>query len=93
MTEQNQQPPEIIEIGGVKYQRVEEPQPFYDKLWGLLKTKLGDGIECDEMSDQVVDLIRRHIPSLTKNKLMSEYLLGYNESIKQVKMNLFGELI
>jgi len=30
----NQQPPDIIEIGGVKYQRVEEPKPptLYEAL-------------------------------------------------------------
>ena len=79
-------------IMGVKYKRIEEPQSFYDKLWGLLKTKLGDTVDCDEMADRVGDLIREHIPSPTKNKFMSEYLLGYNEAIKQVKENLFNDI-
>ena len=47
---------DIATIMGVKYQRIIEPQSFYDKLWGLLKTKLGDGVECDDMADQVRDL-------------------------------------
>ena len=29
----DKQPPDTIEIGGVKYKRVEDTQPFYDKLW------------------------------------------------------------
>lgn len=77
-------------IMGVKYKRVEEPQSFYDKLWGLLKTKLGDTVDCDEMADRVRDLIRENIPSPTRNKFKSEYLLGYNEAIREVKLRLFN---
>ena len=86
----DKQPQDIIIIGGVKYKRIEEPQSFYDKLWGLLKTKLGDSVECDEMADRVRDLIREHIPEPVKNNFMSEYLLGYNEAIREVKLRLFN---
>jgi hypothetical protein len=34
-------------IMGVKYQRIIEPQSFYDKLWGLLKTKLGERVDTE----------------------------------------------
>jgi hypothetical protein len=73
-------------IMGVKYKRVEEPQSFYDKLWGLLKTKLGDSVECDEMSDRIRDLIREHIPEY-KNGL-PEYYIGYNDCVDRIKNNL-----
>ena len=86
----DKEPPDTIEIGGVKYKRVEDTQPFYDKLWGLLKTKLGDSVECDDMADKVRDLIREHIPEPVKNNFMSEYLLGYNEAIREVKVRLFN---
>ena len=86
----DKEPQDIIIIGGVKYKRIEEPQNFYDKLWGLLKTKLGDSVECDEMADRVRDLIREHIPEPVKNNFMSEYLLGYNEAIREVKLRLFN---
>lgn len=86
----DKEPPDTIEIGGVKYKRVEDTQPFYDKLWGLLKTKLGDSVECDDMADKVRDLIREHIPEPVKNNFMSEYLLGYNEAIREVKLRLFN---
>ena len=55
MTNNKQTPQDIIIIGGVKYKRVEDTQPFYDKLWRLLKTKLGASVECDEMADRVRD--------------------------------------
>ena len=86
----DKQPPDTIEIGGVKYKRVEDTQPFYDKLWGLLKTKLGDTVDCDEMADRVRDLIREHIPEPVKDNFMSEYLLGYNECIRKIQERLFN---
>ena len=86
----DKEPPDTIEIGGVKYKRVEDTQPFYDKLWGLLKTKLGDSVECDEMADRVRDLIREHIPRLMENRLMSEYICGYNQAIEAINRRLFN---
>ena len=81
---------DIIIIDGVKYKRVEEPQSFYDKLWGLLKTKLGDTCGCDEMADKVRDLIREHIPEPKIGLGLPEYSIGFNEAIRQVKMRLFN---
>ena len=89
----DKQPPDTIEIGGVKYKRIEEPQSFYDKLWGLLKTKHGDSVECDDMADKVRDLIREHIPEPIENKFMSEYLCGYNEAIRELNKRLFNDIL
>jgi len=72
-------------INGIKYKRVETPQSFYDKLWGLLKTKLGDTVDCDEMADRVRDLIRENIPEYKKGMGLPEYCVGYNEAIRQIK--------
>ena len=80
---------ETIMIDGVKYQKVEEPQSFYDKLWGLLKTKLGDSVECDEMTDRVRDLIRENIPEYKKGVGLPEYFVGYNDAIRRVNEGLF----
>ena len=78
-----------IIIDGVKYRRVIEPQSFYDKLWGLLKTKLGDSVECDEMTDRVRDLIREHIPGCAEGLGLPEWYLGYNEALRRVNRRLF----
>jgi hypothetical protein len=87
----DKQPPDTIEIGGVKYKRIEEPQSFYDKLWGLLKTKLGDNVyECDEMADKVRDLIRENIPEPYKGVGLHEWYLGYNEALRRVNVRLFN---
>jgi len=77
-------------IMGVKYKRVEDTQPFYDKLWGLLKTKIDNKIECDYMADQVRDLIREHIPEPKKGPGLPEYSIGFNEAIRQVNLRLFN---
>jgi hypothetical protein len=76
-------------IMGVKYKRVIETQSFYDKLWGLLKTKLGDSVECDEMTDRVRDLIRENIPEYKKGLGLPEWYLGYNDAIRKVNERLF----
>ena len=87
----DKQPPDTIEIGGVKYKRIEEPQSFYDKLWGLLSTKISDNVyACDDMADKVRDLIREHIPEPKIGPGLPEYSIGFNEAIRQVKMRLFN---
>ncbi len=75
----------------MKYKRVEEPQPFYDKLWGLLSTKISDNVyACDDMADKVRDLIREHIPEPKKGPGLPEYYVGYNDAIQAVNERLFN---
>jgi hypothetical protein len=76
-------------IMGIRYKRVIEPQSFYDKLWGLLKTKLGDSVECDDMTDRVRDLIRENIPGCAEGLGLPEWYLGYNEALRRVNRRLF----
>jgi hypothetical protein len=80
---------DIATIMGVKYKRVIEPQSFYDKLWGLLKTELGDNVKCDDMTDRVRDLIREHIPGCAEGLGLPEWYLGYNEALRRVNERLF----
>lgn len=87
----DKEPPDTIEIGGVKYKRIEEPQSFYDKLWGLLSTKISNNVyECDDMADNVRDLIREHIPEPKKGIGLPEYYVGYNDAIQAVNLGLFN---
>jgi hypothetical protein len=48
-------------IMGVKYKRVEEPNSFYNKLWYELGKKVGYGIDCDKLTDRIMDLIKDNI--------------------------------
>jgi predicted small secreted protein len=80
---------DYIYFRGEKYQKVETPQSFYDKLWGILKTKLGDTSDCDMMTDRVMDLIRENIPEPYKGMGLPEYFIGYNQAIEQIIGRLF----
>ena len=75
-------------IMGEKYQRIIEPQSFYDKLWGLLKTKLGDTCGCDDMADRVLNLIKENIPEPYKGVGLPEYSVGFNDCVERIKNNL-----
>ena len=77
-------------IMGVRYQRIIEPQSFYDKLWGLLKTKIDNPVECSETTDRVLDLIRENIPEPYDIGFgMDSWFLGYNECIRKIEEGLF----
>ena len=78
-----------VTIMGVKYQRIIEPQSFYDKLWGLLKTKLGDTCGCDDMADRVLNLIKENIPEPHQGVGLPEYSVGYNDGLRKVNERLF----
>jgi hypothetical protein len=55
---------EYATIMGVKYKRVEEskPQTLYDLIWEEVGKKVGYGIDCDEMTDRLVDIVAEWIP-------------------------------
>jgi hypothetical protein len=76
-------------IMGVKYQRIIEPQSFYDKLYGLLKPNLDERVDFHDMTIRVLDLIRENIPEPYKGVGLPEYSVGYNDSIREVNENLF----
>ena len=78
---------EYATIMGVKYKRVIEPKSFYDKLWEELGKKVGYGIDCDELTDRVMDLIKDNLPEPMENKYHSDVIQGYNTAIKDIVEN------
>ena len=88
---------DIATIMGVKYQRIIEPQSFYDKLRGLLKPNLyvcydpihDSSVDTDDMTIRVLDLIRENIPEYKKGLGLPEWYLGYNEALRRVNERLF----
>ena len=80
-----------VTIMGVKYQRIIEPQSFYDKIYELLKYNLDERVDTDDITIRVLDLIRENIPEPYDNLKfgVSEWFLGYNEAIKRVNERLF----
>ena len=75
-------------IMGVKYQRIIEPQSFYDKIYGLLKPNLDERVDTNDITIRVLDLIRENIPELVVYD-GEEYDMGWNEAIKKVNAGLF----
>lgn len=78
-----QEPPTIIEIGGVKYQRVEETGPktlyqvFYDDKWS------NDG--CNQLCDTVEEWMSQYTCDYVACR---EYLNGYNACLETLRNNL-----
>lgn len=70
---------------GEKYQKVVEPKSFYDKLWEELGKKVGYGIDCDQLTDRIMDLIRNNIPEPMENKYYSDVIQGYNTALKEME--------
>ena len=79
---------DIVTIMGEKYQRIIEPQSFYDKLWELLDDNLIEWVDTDEMGDRVLNLIMENIPKPIVGGIM-EYNAGWNECIREVNERLF----
>jgi len=76
-------------IMGVKYQRIIEPQSFYDKLYGLLKPNLDERVDFHDTTIRVLDLIRENISEYKEAVGLPEYHLGYNAGIREVNEELF----
>ena len=79
---------DTVTIMGVKYQRIIEPQSFYDKIYGLLKPNLDERVDTNDMTIRVLDLIRENIPEPVVYD-GEEYDMGWNDAIKKVNEGLF----
>ena len=76
---------DCIYFHGEKYQKVEETKSFYDKLWEELGKKVGYGIDCDQLTDRVMDLIKDNIPEPLENKYHSDIIGGYNNALNDIR--------
>lgn len=76
-----------VMIDGVKYQKV-TPTSFYDKLWELIASKVGNNVDADFLTDKVMDLILEIIPE------PEEYIGGYEPTKSYVEgWNHYHEII
>lgn len=82
----NQQLPDIIEIGGVKYQRVEEPKP--QTLLEIIREWCDDDNQptCEELVSRIE---KGWLPNEGCHELNSnDYCEGWNDCIEHLKENL-----
>ena len=84
MTEINKQTaPDIIEIGGVKYQRVEEPP----KILTLCETLYN--MDYHHISEDICEIVEKWIPQYSCDWVVcKEYLDGYTDALNNLKENL-----
>lgn len=75
-------------IMGVRYQRIIEPQSFYNKIYELLKSNLDERVDTDDITIRVLDLIRENIPEPYKGVGLPEYSVGYNECVRKIEEGL-----
>jgi hypothetical protein len=84
MTETNKQTaPDIIEINGVKYQRVEDPNP--PTLWKTLYDNKFSNDTSEDICEFVKEWISQHSCDWVVCK---EYLDGYTDALNNLKENL-----
>ena len=77
-------------IMGEKYQRIIEPQSFYDEIYGLLDPNLDEMVDADDITIRVLDLIRENIPGCAEGLGLPELVrMGYNEALHRVNARLF----
>ena len=83
----DKEPPDTIEIGGVKYKRIEEPPTLSNKLETWIE--YGNFSQSkDVLVNEILNIVKEFIPEPVKNNFMSEYFLGYNEAIKKMEEKL-----
>jgi hypothetical protein len=75
-------------IMGVKYQRIIEPQSFYDKLYGLLQSNLDERVDTEEITIRVLNLIEENIPKPYEGVGLPEYSVGWNDALHTIKEKL-----
>jgi len=80
--------PDIIEIGGVKYQRVEEqkPQTLYERLSNSLD---GTIIVCDSrLKDIICTIVSNWLPNQLEHKSIDSYSSGWNDCLNRLRLTL-----
>lgn len=82
--------PDIIEIDGVKYQRVEEPPTLSNKLeeWIEILNFAQSKEHKDLLVIEILNIVKEFIPEPYDGVGLSEYFLGYNEAIRKMEDGL-----
>ena len=84
------QPPDTIEIGGVKYKRVEEPPTLSNKLeeWIEILNFTQSKEHKDLLVIEILNIVKEFMPDTYEGVGLSEYFLGYNDAIRKMEEKL-----
>ena len=86
----NNPAPDIIEIGGVKYQKVEEEPEVLKTLYDALQLpSYTNGYHFNEdQKDWICDIVKSWMSQYADNVMTGEYLKGYEECLTVLEENL-----
>ena len=86
----DKEPPDTIEIGGVKYKRIEEPPTLSNKLEEWIETL--NFAQSKEHKDllviEILSIVKEFIPKPYEGMGLCEYFMGHNECIRKIEENL-----
>jgi hypothetical protein len=67
----------------------EQPKSFYDNVWDVISSKVGNNTDADFLTDSIMDLIKDNIPKSKKLSLIptnwSDYDKGWNVCLTTMK--------
>jgi hypothetical protein len=67
----------------------EQPKSFYDNVWDIISSKVGNNTDADFLTDRIMDLIKDNIPKpkkLSNNHMdWTDYDKGWNLCLTTMK--------
>jgi hypothetical protein len=67
----------------------EHPKSFYDNVWDVISSKVGNNTDADFLTDRIMDLIKDNIPkpkTLSNNHMdWTDYDKGWNVCLVTMK--------
>jgi len=83
---------EYATIQGVKYKRVEEPKTLYNLIWEAVGKKVGCGVDCDVMTNKLMDIITDWLPpERDESKYDGDYTAGWNDCLDEIREKLWEQ--
>jgi hypothetical protein len=71
---------------------IEQPKSFYDNVWDIISSKVGNNTDADFLTDRIMDLIKDNIPKpkkLSDNNInWTDYNKGWNLCLTTMKDNM-----
>ena len=66
---------------------------LYDTIWQIVGTKVGYGIDCDVLTDQLIDAVEQWLPKEqsaagSRNVYVECSVEGFNDAIQKMKQML-----
>ena len=57
----------------------EQPKSFYDNVWDVISSKVGNNTDADFLTDRIMDLIKDNIPKPKTLSLIPTHWIDYHK--------------